>query len=434
MKLYFEAEKFVKGGIPGLQTRVFAAKKLSVSPKHVYALVINALKLKPYIEEVIKKSGIKKELRRKCSDSLLLLLVYDLAFTPQGRIQSGKHPLKEEMLKHKTRLQAEVTKLKIRHKVKSLAELAVEENEDESPVRWFRLNPMLAEPTTLATDPLLSKLEPVGGWDQLKRSGYIYTDDYIDNLYGVHPSEKLTECPAYKKGHIIIQDRASCFPAHMLCQDMDHDDIIDATAAPGNKTTHVAALSSKVVYAFERDDNRVKVLKKMCERATGPGSDRIHVTHADFTTTSPTDFPTVTGLIVDPSCSGSGIFGRGTNNQEQTNDKDRLAKLAAFQFKIVKHALSFPAAKRVIYSTCSVHPEENEQVVCDLLRDDEVKAQGWRMETREHVIPEWPRRGFTEEFTVMGDAAEAMAGGCVRALPKEDGGIGFFAASFVRDV
>ncbi|CAN3372263.1 hypothetical protein DIURU_004202 [Diutina rugosa] len=431
MKLYFEAEKFIKGGLSGLQSRVFQAK-LSSSPKHVYALVINTLKLKPYIEEVIKKSGIQKDIKRKCSASLLLLLVYDLAFSPQGRIQSGKHPLKDEVLRHKTRLAAEVTRLKIKHKVKSLTELATEENDDETPVRWIRVNTLKATPDDVFNTAEFKKLESVSRWQDIKAPGYIYTDDYIENLYGVHPRERITESEAYKNGHIIIQDRASCFPAHLLCQADTHDEIIDATAAPGNKTTHVAALSRTLVYAFERDDNRVKTLKMMCQRATD-NKDAIHVTHADFTATKPEDFPNVTGLIVDPSCSGSGIFGRGSNNQEQTHDEGRLAKLAAFQFKIVKHAMSFPKARRVIYSTCSVHAEENEQVVAELLNDRELWESGWRLEKRDNVLSTWPHRGLADELKgVHGCDADELAGGCVRATPKEDGGIGFFAASFVN--
>ena len=123
----------------------------------------------------------------------------------------------------------------------------------------------------------------------------------------------------------------------------------------------------------------------------------IQITHADFTSTNPQDFPCVTGLVVDPSCSGSGIFGRAIEDaqlQEQEKeeiDTERLNRLAGFQFKIMKHALLFPKARKVVYSTCSIHPHENERVVVDLLMDEEIKASGWQLASRDIVISEWPK-------------------------------------------
>ncbi|CAK7890696.1 25S rRNA (cytosine(2278)-C(5))-methyltransferase [[Candida] anglica] len=457
MKLYFEAEEFLRPSTHGsLQNRIFN-KKLTSSPKHVYAVVYSTLKYKEYITTIIRKSKIKATLttkKLKISDELLLLLVHDLLFSAKGRIQSGKHPIKDAFLLHKTRLQAEFIKLKLKHKAKSVEDLPTADVDgDETPVRWFRVNTIKTTEKKFFSEHTTFKiLQPVSSIEEISTTGVIYKDDYIPNLYGIHPREKITSTQAYLKGELIIQDRASCFPAHILNYDSSdiHSSVIDACAAPGNKTTHSASYLptegvneevSPVVYAFERDSNRVKVLKMMCERATGKAKkDLIQITHADFTTTNPSDFPDVTGLVVDPSCSGSGIFGRALQDSQQEQDKEevdteRLNKLAGFQFKIVKHALSFPNARKVVYSTCSIHPHENERVVVDLLSDPELKKQGWKLADRSVVIPDWPRRGWKEEFSSCAEneeMAEKLAGGCVRAEPKVDGGIGFFAACFIK--
>lgn len=454
MKLYFEAESFLKGGERGLKTRIFNSK-LTNSPKHVYALVISTLKYKDHILTIIHRSKLEqypaiRKLRVK--ESLLMLLVHDYLFLPKGRIQSGKHPIKDAFLANKTRLHAELIKLKLKHKVKSVEDLPLKEgmDDDETPVRWFRVNTIKIEPEVLFRKcPFFADLQPVSSIEEINTTGVIYHDPYIANLYGIHPKDKLTNSEAYLKGEVIIQDRASCFPAAILFNDANdqHTQVIDATAAPGNKTTHLASFVDSldgVVYAFERDDRRVKVLKTMCQTATGPSRKAlIHPTHSDFTAVNPRDFPQITGLIVDPSCSGSGIFGRAVedaNAVEQTNEEietARLNKLAGFQFKIVKHALSFPNAHKVVYSTCSVHPHENERVVVDLLKDSEIQNQGWKLAPRDVVVPDWPRRGWEQEFSTIcdGDLEKCLelAGGCVRFVPKEDGGIGFFAACFVRE-
>lgn len=452
MKLYFEAEQFLSDNRKGsVKNRIFKHPKLTNSPKHIYALVYSTLKYKEYIQIVIRKFKIKDSLPKKLkiSENLLLLLVHDLIFSSKGRIQSGKHPIKDAILKHKTRLQAELTKLKLKLRVKSVEDFPTKEvDEDETPIRWCRINTIkISEEEFFKKHPFFTQLQPVSDLTQLTQPGMIYHDDYIPHLFGIHPKEKLTSTQAYLNGEVIIQDRASCFPAVILNNDPKdiHTQVIDACAAPGNKTTHSASYvlqnSGEVVYAFERDNHRVKTLKIMSEKATGKKhADLIHVTHADFTTTNPSDFPEVTGMVVDPSCSGSGIFGRALeDSQEQENeevDTERLNKLASFQFTIMKHALSFPKARKVVYSTCSIHPHENERVVVDLLMDPQVKAQGWTLAPREVVIPSWPRRGWEQEFTAIcnddSEKCKQMAGGCVRSVPKEDGGIGFFAACFVK--
>lgn len=460
MKFYFEAEKFLtlpKDKNGSLKTRIFNSPKLTSSPKHIYAVVYQTLKYKTYIMEIIKKSKIKTGLQTKklkITDNLLMLLVHDLLFSSKGRIQLGKHPIKDAFLQHKTRLQAEFTKLKLKHKVKSAEELPTKGgiDEDETPVRWCRINTIKISPHEFhEKHSFFTNLQPVGSLEELTQTGLVYNDEYIPNLFGIHPREKITSTKAYLDGEVIIQDRASCFPAVILNNDPKdiHHEIIDACAAPGNKTTHSASFipsddPNGVVYAFERDQRRLKILSMMCEKATGKSKQNlIQVTHADFTTTKPTDFPNVTGLVVDPSCSGSGIFGRAIEDSQEEHDgseeridNERLNKLASFQFTIMKHALSFPKARKVVYSTCSIHPHENERVVVDLLMDAQIKAQGWTLASREIVIPSWERRGWEEEFTAIceGDKNKCteLAGGCVRAVPKEDGGIGFFAACFVK--
>ncbi|KAI5954849.1 hypothetical protein KGF57_003874 [Candida theae] len=438
MKLYFDAERHLKHNDGNLQKRIFDDKRLT-NPKHVFALVYSTIKYKDHIEHVIKKSRIQRDLKIKISDALLALLVHDLLFSSRGRIESGKHPIKDAVLAHKTRLQAEFIKLKLKHKVKSVEQLPTKENDDETPVRWFRINTVKIDPERFnQKHKFFSKLQPVNRFQELTQPGLIYQDDHIPNLFGIHPKEKLSQTEAYKLGEVIIQDRASCFPAHILNHNKEHIKIIDACAAPGNKTSHAASYlpqdENAVVYAVERDEKRVKILRTMSERALGKNKKKlIQVLHNDFTKTNPQDFADITGLIVDPSCSGSGIFGRASDEEE--NNDQRLEKLASFQVVIMKHALSFPSASKVVYSTCSIHAEENERVVIDLLSDRQVQSQGWKLATRDEVLPSWERRGIESEFVALSrdpEICKQLAGGCVRSNPKEDGGIGFFAACFVR--
>lgn len=68
-------------------------------------------------------------------------------------------------------------------------------------------------------------------------------DEHIPDLLAFHPNARFTEDPIYLSGKIILQDKASCFPAHILAPPARDDVVvIDATAAPGNKTSHLSAI------------------------------------------------------------------------------------------------------------------------------------------------------------------------------------------------
>jgi putative methyltransferase len=98
--------------------------------------------------------------------------------------------------------------------------------------------------------------------------------------------------------------------------------------------------------------------------------------------------------------------------QDETDAKaERLEKLASFQLQMIQHAFkctppecseltSVSAVKKIVYSTCSIHPEEDEQVVMKALASKEGKARGWTLAPRSMVLPKWHRRGRSAE---MGD-------------------------------
>src|SRR5690606_39002784 len=112
----------------------------------------------------------------------------------------------------------------------------------------------------------------------------VYIDEHVPCLLAVSPKVDLTRTEAYKSGALILQDKASCFPAYFLDPDTSGD-VIDACAAPGNKTTHIAAILHsrraeteplrQKVFACEKDAGRAETLSKMVERAGAKGTVRV---------------------------------------------------------------------------------------------------------------------------------------------------------------
>lgn len=150
--------------------------------------------------------------------------------------------------------------------------------------------------------------------------------------------------------------------------------------------------------------------------------------HEDFLNLDPRhpSYSKVRAILLDPSCSGSGTaFERldhllPSHNAGGTDlvDIKRLRKLASFQKKVLEHALSFPAVERIVYSTCSIHQIENEDLVNSVLPI--ASSYGFQLAT---TFPQWPRRGLPTF-----DGAEHLLRTDL-TIDKE----GFFIALFVRE-
>lgn len=444
------------------------------------------------------------------------MLVHDFLLSKRGIALPATHGLRISIERHKARLNAELTRARIRRKAGSIDALRQQIDaeylgEAARYPRWVRVNTL----KTTLEDQLdstfknftrvysIREVMGVGAGASPGKPSY-YVDEHIPNLLAVSPSFEFTKTGAYAAGAIILQDKASCFPAYLLDPLPSDGDVIDSCAAPGNKTTHLAALlhsrtvvdegsHAQKIYAFEKDKNRARTLDKMVGLAGARDTVRINFAQ-DFLRADPraSMFKDVGALLLDPSCSGSGIVGRdappplhlpqeplgvgpakkAAGNKSDGNssrkrkrgngdkpaekkpqevfvDDDgaetvvaterelqaRLEALSSFQLTLLLHALEFPAARKVTYSTCSVHAEENERVVLRALRSDVARRRGWRILTRREQVRgmrEWPIRGRRDACS--GDSEEEVAEACIRSYKDDGGGVmGFFVAGFVRD-
>lgn len=431
--------------------------------------------------------------------------MHDHFFAKGGIAASANHILRQAVERHKARLQAEFTKARLRRRcgtVQALKEVLVAETPittaTQPQLRWIRVNTLKSTLEAQSLDLLapykrVRDLVDVGHAPSDPR---YCVDDNVPNLVAVPSDTSLTRTSPYLNGEIILQDKASCFPAHLLTGDNVHvGDIIDACAAPGNKTTHLAAIlgarSRKFgqrsrIFACERDPKRSTILQAMIHKA---GAKQVTVLpKQDFLALDPSadQFGSVTHLLLDPSCSGSGILGREDiptlalpkdprsdrnnnhtpkhskkrkrtdnepiistpsidNDEEQpaaTTSKEpaRLAKLANLQSRIIEHAFTFPAARRITYSTCSIHSEENEDVVLRVLQSAAGVQHGWRVATRSSHpagLRAWRHRGVASPAREGGGRvlSEDELEGCIRCYPNDEmGTMGFFVVCFERDV
>ena len=410
--------------------------------------------------------------------------------------------------------------------------------------RWVRVNTLIGTVKSALATLCDANAAPVGA--TCLSPGDAQPSSLIPYMLrlppGSHARLALHAHGLVSSGALILQDLPSALPAHALLglpsasrvlrtQNGEIGDVIDACAAPGNKTTQLAALLTSMtmvkmgtggvtasgsgsgariqppppppppqttggggvkrarsepqsntahrlplVFAFDRDPDRLNLL---ASRIAAAGAEAVvRATCADFLSIKHDDptYARVTSVLLDPSCSGSGMRarwgglesgakvdissaggGRGGGGvmgadlspiSSSSNlpfiyepppvaprDATRVKNLAAFQTLALVHAFSFPLVRRVVFSTCSLYSAENEDVVAAALKIHNAKGPSVRSARLISALPAWPLRG------VLGTLPLDEAVKCVRwdpaaaeRLPGRVGNglgeTGFFVALF----
>ena len=152
---------------------------------------------------------------------------------------------------------------------------------------------------------------------------------------------------------------------------MPGDMVADVCAAPGTKTTHLAQLMANRgrILAFDREPSR---LQRVNEGAARLGVSIIETGSGSVESHAPRYASSCDAVLVDAPCSNLGVLRRHPDVKWR-RQPDELAKSATEQRRILQAAATMVRpGGRLVYATCSLEPEENEEVVRDLLtiRDD----------------------------------------------------------------
>ena len=212
--------------------------------------------------------------------------------------------------------------------------------------------------------------------------------------------------PMASSGLFVVQDEASQLVG-VLAGARGGERVLDACAAPGGKTTAMAAdmADRGLLVASDVRPKRVRLLAETV-RAAGARSVRVVLANA----AQPLPFGEVFDLVlIDAPCSGLGTVRRDPDIKWRRSP-DEFPALASLQTRILASAAAVVrSGGRVLYSTCSSEPEENDEVV-------------------ERFLGDSPR--FRRSPLTFAPAPELVdAAGCFRTLPFRDGLEAFFAAS-----
>lgn len=237
----------------------------------------------------------------------------------------------------------------------------------------------------------------------------------------------VTSTAAYREGRVRVQDEGSQLVAEMAgaaqAPTGEPAAILDCCAAPGGKTLILAERNPQArIVACEASELR---LEPMRERLAAAGP-RVECRLADAAML--TDEAVYDLVLADVPCSGTGTLGRNPEIRHRVRVED-LAKQAERQRAILEAALrAVRPGGRVVYSTCSLEPEENEQVVQAVLAG----RTDMRVTFAQERVEALRAAGVVRE-----DAAAALRGcatreGFLRLLPGTFDTDGFFVALLER--
>jgi 16S rRNA (cytosine967-C5)-methyltransferase len=227
-------------------------------------------------------------------------------------------------------------------------------------------------------------------------------------------SGDVTDTAAFREGRVRIQDEGSQLVAEIAGQGSC---ILDCCAAPGGKTLILAQRNPDArIFALETSPQRLEALQTRME----PLANRVECRLSDVRYLH--DEATYDLVLADVPCSGTGTLGRNPEIRHRLQPEE-FARQAERQTAILKNAVR--AAKvggRVVYSTCSLEPEENEQVIAASLDHDpdaRVIPLGTRLQEMRGILTE---AGFQHLQTSL------TREGYLRLVPGAAGTDGFFVA------
>ncbi|CAL4107501.1 unnamed protein product, partial [Meganyctiphanes norvegica] len=384
--------------------------------KAIYGLLCKCLENDTIIQKALAEANIFEEQPR--FDPLLARILTTELIFKNGELKGDCRPV-QTILQYKTKI------LSIANS--SLLLKDPSEKKQGLIPRYVRINTLMS-----SSERVHAQLQQ-DGWqlkkynsDSLSYKDYLkliknldgnsYVEDYhLPDLLVFPSNTPFWESSLLKTNAIVLQDKASCLPP-FLSRIKPGCYAIDACAAPGNKTSYIAALlkNQGTVYAIEKDGKRYNTLNQMI---TSRGATCVKTQLNDFTKLDPQKYKKVTHIFLDPSCSSTGM-----NIHTDEVSSERLVSLATFQLNLLNHALSFPNVQMVIYSTCSVHTQENEEVVQRALQNNQ---HIFDLEDLSQSISDWTNFGYDDNFS--------LGNRCLRTISEEDLCHGFFVAKFVRN-
>ena len=209
---------------------------------------------------------------------------------------------------------------------------------------------------------------------------------------------RVTELKAFKNGLIQVQDQAAMIISHLIAPQQG-DILLDICAGFGGKSTHMAALMGGKGYVLALDINRGRLINlKHNSRRLGIANIQPIVADASKPLSTLLNYK-FDKVMVDAPCSGLGVISRHPDIKWSRDEKD-IRRLSFLQKTVMNETASVvKKGGRILFVTCTVSSQENEEVVNDFLD----RNSDMSLENLKKHVPDWgldliDDQGFFKSF------------------------------------
>jgi NOL1/NOP2/sun family putative RNA methylase len=286
-------------------------------------------------------------------------------------------------------------------------------------LRAFTRRPTTFRVNTLKTtrDAVLAELTARGF--QLEPVAW-YADAFVLRNQS---KRELMETPLYTRGEIYVQSLSSMLPPLVLAP-QPGEKVCDLTAAPGSKTTQMAALMNNTGEIVANDRSKIRLGKLVANlKLQGVKNVRTRLSNGEDLWKKFLEY--FDRVLVDAPCSLEGRFEAGNEKSFGDWSLRKVEFLSAIQCHLLRSAVTMTKPGGVIvYSTCTLSPEENERVIDWILQKESDRVHVEPIELPlENVLPgitHWEQQEFSEQVrhTVRVLPSELMEGFFLAKLCK----------------
>ena len=228
--------------------------------------------------------------------------------------------------------------------------------------QWFNQSPSI----DLRVNPLRTSMEEVETAMRALSIDLSHLPHLPQALRVLGNTGTIQHLPGFKEGWWTIQDSSAQLVSHLL-NPQPGDVVIDACAAPGGKTTHLAELMADQgkIWACDRAASRLKKLQENLQR--------LQLQSIEICTGDSRNLPQFTNsanaVLVDAPCSGLGTLHRRPDIRWRSTP-ETVQELALLQGELLEQAATWVKPNGVlVYATCTLHPQENEGVIASFLEN-----------------------------------------------------------------